>query len=91
MAAPNWQSVTPDPHVLQPGETIRVTLEATDPDAASGGTTYWAEDAAGNRSEIIVNTKIQDPITYGALDTAKAVLSGDTPEFAAGDLNASLD
>lgn len=70
MAAPIINAVTPDPVVLQPGQTVRITIDAVDPDAASGNGTVIVTDSQGNPTSVLLAIQIQDPLTYAVEDTA---------------------
>lgn len=79
----------------------RVSTDAADWDAASGGTLDNANaitfpEATGSWGTVTHFALFDaasggNMLAHGALGTSKSITSGDTPQFAAGDLDVSLD
>jgi hypothetical protein len=83
----------------------RVSTAASDWNAATGTSPTTIDNAneiafptsTGGGTETMTHFGLYDASTsgnllvWGSLDTSKSVASGDTPKFAAGDLNVTLD
>lgn len=81
-SASDWNAATDaDPSVVDNAETI----------AFPAATANWLSGADITHFVLFDASTSGNVLAFGALDTAKAVLSGDTLSFAAGNLNASLD
>jgi hypothetical protein len=57
-------TATPSTVELNPGGFIDVTIDATDPDSASGTATMTVADSAGNTTPVVVSIVIDDPLTF---------------------------
>lgn len=64
MAAP-VVSVNPSAASMSPGDQIDVTVNAFDPDSASGSAVFPVTDAQGNTTEAAIDLLMNDPLTFG--------------------------
>ena len=81
-AGADWNAATvADPSVIDNANAVAFTTASADWVSAANLTHFVLYDAL----------TVGNALAWGALTTAKPVLDGDTAEFAAGDLNITLD
>lgn len=64
MAAP-VASASPNQLALNPGQSLDVTVTASDPDSKSGTVDLPTSDSQGNVTVVHVTVVIDDPLTFG--------------------------